>query len=165
MSFIPIENLNFKIAQITITNQDFNYLSNPRMLFSSVACDEVGIVSLSADSRSFTLAANKDYFLIATLNGTLIGTGGSTQILMGFYDDLTSAFFRYQSVSRVIGSHSELRGHCSSSIEMMNLQSTSSLTVSIRALPAGASGLPFRTYYSGDTLPASCITIMYKDSP
>lgn len=165
MSFIPIENLNFKIAQITIANQDFHYPSNPRMLLGSIACDEVGIVSLSADSRSFTLAANKDYFLIATLNGDLIGASGSTQIFMGFYDDLTSAFFRYQSVSRVIGSHSELRGHCSSSIEMMNLQSTSSLTVSIRALPAGASDLPFRTYYLGDTLPASCITIMYKDSP
>jgi len=164
MSFIPIENLDFKIAQITITNQDFYHISNPRMLFSSVACDEVGIVSLSADSRSFTLAANRDYFLIATLNGTLIGSANVNQILMGFYNDSANTFFTYQSVSRVIGAHSELRGHCSSSIEMMNLQSTSSLTVSIRALPS-SDGLTFRTYYSGDTLPASCITIMYKDSP
>ena len=164
MSFIPIENLDFKIAQITITNQDFYHISNPRMLFSSVACDEVGIVSLSADSRSFTLAANKDYFLIATLNGNLFGSAGVNQILMGFYDDSANTFFTYQSVSRLIGAHSELRGHCSSSIEMMNLQSTSSLTVSIRALPS-SDGLTFRTYYSGDTLPASCITIMYKDSP
>lgn len=163
MSYIPIENLDMRIAQITIAQQDFAPASGNEfsVLLSTLVCDDAGVVTLSANLRSFTLASNRDYFIVATMNGRYFGNTGNQQLCFAFYNNTSGAYVTTQSASRTILTHNEFRGHCSSTVEMLSLQTAASLTLSIRAL--FFSGGYFRTDYAEDASPACVITIMYKD--
>ena len=163
MSYIPIENLDMRIAQISIAQQSFasNSEFEYSVLLTTLVCDDVGVVTVSGDGRSFTLAPNKDYFIIATMNGRYFPASGNEQICFAFYDNTSGAYVTTQSASRTILTHNEFRGHCSSTVEMLSLQTASPLTLSIRALFFSAGY--YRTDYFEDSSPASVITIMYKD--
>lgn len=152
--------MDMKIAQITIAQQDFASVG-VSLLLSTLVCDDVGVVTLAGDLKSFTLASGRDYFIVATLNGKYVSSSGNQQVCFGFYNNGTGSFITNQSGSRVILSHREFRGHGSSTVEMMALETASALTLSVR--PVSMSGGYFRTYYPEDVAPASHITIMYKD--
>lgn len=165
MSYIPIENLNMKIAQISIASQTYNPSTNAKLLFENVICDEANIVTLSADKRSFVLAPGKSYFMSIALNGTVVATAGNQQVIMDFYNETAGSYIS-QSASRLIKSHTQYRGHCSFNVEGMLLNTSVNNTISLRSVTGNwSTNSTYTPYYNeGNSKPNSILTILYKDN-
>lgn len=165
MSYIPIENLNMKIAQISIASQTYNPSINAKLLFENVICDEQNVVTLSADKRSFTLNTGKSYFMSVALNGSVVSTTENQQVIIDFYNETTAGYLS-QSASRLIKAHGQYRGHCSFNVECMLLNTSVNNTISLRSVTGNwATSSTYTPYYNeGNSKPNSILTILYKDN-
>ncbi len=160
MSYIPIENLDLKVAQIEIPSQTFTN-SNTDITISNVTNGSY-IVTIPT-STTFKLKAGRSYFISTGIIGSY---GNSNQEYFDFYNHTTSSFMQL-AVSRRINTHATLRGFCVHSIEAMLTNLNQDTTLSIRKIGTtwGSTSSITIPYNSANLYyPNSVITIMYTDT-